>query len=49
MAEIKADKEAKLKKEHDEAQKNLEIQLLQQQVMQLQEASKTGALATEMM
>ena len=49
MAEIKADKEAKLKKEHDEAQKNLEIQLLQQQVMQLQEASKTGPLATEMM
>ena len=49
MAEIKADKEAKLKKEHVEAQKDMEIQLLQQQVMQLQETSKTGALATEMM
>ena len=49
MAEIKADKEAKLKKEHDEAQKDMDIELLQRQVMQLQEASKTSALATEMM
>ena len=49
MAEIKADKQAALKKEQDEAQKDLEIMALQQQVMQLQEASKTGQLATDMM
>ena len=49
MAEIKADKEAKLKKEQDAAQKEIEIRVLQQQVQQLQEANKTGALATDMM
>ena len=32
MAEIKADKEAKLKKEQDAAQKEIEIRVLQQQV-----------------
>ena len=36
-------------KEHDEAQKDLEIMALQQQVMELQAASKTGQLATDMM
>ena len=49
MAEIRADKEAKLKKEQEQAQKDLEILALQQQVMQLQEANKTGELATDMM
>jgi hypothetical protein len=49
MAEIRADKEAKLKKEQDAAQKDIEIQALQQQIQQLQEANNTGALATEMM
>ena len=49
MAEIKADKEAKLKKEQDAAQKEIEIRVLQQQVQQLQEANKTGELATDMM
>ena len=49
MAEIKADKEAQLKKEQDEAQTELAIMALQQQVMELQEASKTGQLATDMM
>ena len=29
MAEIKADKEAKLKKEQDEAQKDIQIQVMQ--------------------
>ena len=49
LAEIKADKEAKLKKEQDEAQKDIEIQVLQQEILQLQENMKTGALATDMM
>ena len=49
MAEIKADKEAKLKQEQDAAQKEIEIRVLRQQVEQLQEANKTGALATDMM
>jgi len=49
MAEIRADKEAKLKKELDAAQKDIEIQTLQQQVMQLQEDVKTGALAANLM
>ena len=49
MAEIKAEKEAKLKKEQEAAQKDIEIQVLQQQVLQLQELNKTGELATDMM
>ena len=49
MAEIKADKEAKFKQEQDAAQKELKIRVLQQQVEQLREANKTGALATDMM
>ena len=49
QAEIKADKEAKLKKEHDEAQKDLQMQVMQEQIRQLQENMKTGALATDMM
>ena len=49
MAEIKAEKEAKLKKEQEAAQKDIEIQVLQQQVLQLKEANKTGELATDMM
>ena len=48
-AEARAEKEAKLKKEQDEAQKDIEIQALQQQVLQLQESHKTGQLATDMM
>ena len=49
MAEIKAEKEAKLQKEQAAAQKDIEIQVLQQQVLQLQELNKTGELATDMM
>ena len=49
MAEIKADKEAKLKQEQDAARREIEIRVLRQQVEQLQEANKTGALATDMM
>ena len=49
MAEIKADKEAKLKKEQDEAQKDLQIRVMQEQIQQLQESMKMGQLATDMM
>ena len=49
MAEIKADKEAKQKKEQEEAQKDAELLALQQQVLQLQAANNTGQLATDMM
>ena len=49
QAQIKAEKEAALQKQADEAAKDAEIHSLQQQVMQLSEDVKTGQLATVMM
>ena len=48
-AQIQADKEAAAKREADEDAKDEEIHALQQQLMQLQEDHKTGAVAADLM